>query len=142
MPTPPTLNGQVIGQAEKATRAVLDRLLDETGTSFHSWIVVNLVAGEAMTDEGDLVARLVHYLKIDEAAARRAIGDARSLGLVTVEATSVTITDEGSSRFATIRTAISGITARLYGDLPADDLQTTARVLGIVTERANAELAG
>jgi hypothetical protein len=32
------------------------------------------------------------------------------------------------------------MTTRLYGDLPPDDLATVRRVLGIVTERANAEL--
>ena len=40
-----------------------------------------------------------------------------------------------------IRTAITEITQRLWGDLPAEDLATAGRVLAIITERANAELA-
>jgi hypothetical protein len=33
------------------------------------------------------------------------------------------------------------ITRRLWGDLPAGDLATAGRVLAIITERANAQLA-
>ena len=40
-----------------------------------------------------------------------------------------------------ISAAITGITPRLWGDLPAGDLATAGRVLAIITERANAELA-
>ena len=138
----PTLNGQIIGQTEKATRAVLDRLLDRTGTTFHQWVVINLVGGEPLTAEADIVARLVQGLKIDEAAAHRAVGDARSLGLVTVEVGTVGLTGAGLARFEAVRAAIDGITGRLYGDLPADDLHTAARVLTVITARANAELAG
>jgi hypothetical protein len=141
MSTVPTLNGQIIGQAEKATRAVLDRLLDAAGTTFHQWVVVNLVGGEAITAEAETVARLVHGLKIDEDAARRAVGDALALGLVTVEGGEVALTAEGATRYRKLRAAIDGVTARLYGDLPVDDLQTAARILTVVTERANAEFA-
>ena len=54
----------------------------------------------------------------------------------------VGLTDAGQARYQQIRTAIGDITARLYGDLPADDLATTGRVLTTITARANAELAG
>jgi len=40
-----------------------------------------------------------------------------------------------------LRSGIDRITERLYADLPVDDLVTARRVLAIVTERANAELA-
>ena len=40
----PPLNGQDIGQAEHATRAVLDRLLARTGTQFRGWVILNLLA--------------------------------------------------------------------------------------------------
>ena len=35
----------------------------------------------------------------------------------------------------------SEISARIYADIPAEDLATAGRVLTLVTERANAELA-
>jgi hypothetical protein len=42
---------------------------------------------------------------------------------------------------AQIRGAATEITARLWGDLPADDLDAAGRVLATVLDRANAELA-
>jgi hypothetical protein len=39
----PTLNGQDIGQAESAVRAVLTGLLARTGTQFHGWVILNLL---------------------------------------------------------------------------------------------------
>ena len=38
----PTLTGQDIGQAERATRALLDAVLAETETTFHQSVVLNL----------------------------------------------------------------------------------------------------
>ena len=40
-----------------------------------------------------------------------------------------------------IRAATAEITQQLWGDLPAEDLATAGRVLAIITERANAQLA-
>jgi hypothetical protein len=40
-----------------------------------------------------------------------------------------------------IRAAVTQITQRLWGDVPAEDLATAGRVLGTVLARANAELA-
>ena len=54
----------------------------------------------------------------------------------------VAVTDHGADRQLLIRGEIDTITARLYGDLPAEDLATAGRVRVTVTERANAMLAG
>jgi DNA-binding MarR family transcriptional regulator len=54
----------------------------------------------------------------------------------------VTLTPAGRERSERIAAGIAVIAARLYGDLPAADLETTQRVLTTVTERANAALAG
>jgi hypothetical protein len=40
----PTLTSQDIGQAEKATRAVLGRFLAQTGTGFHGWVILNVLS--------------------------------------------------------------------------------------------------
>ncbi len=44
MTAPPTLNGQHIGEAEHAIRAVLERLLAEAGTTFHQWVALRVLA--------------------------------------------------------------------------------------------------
>ena len=48
---------------------------------------------------------------------------------------------ETVERWRGVLLAIAGITQRLWGDLPAEDLATAGRVLAIITDRANAELA-
>jgi hypothetical protein len=53
----------------------------------------------------------------------------------------VTVTATARRLHSQIGATIAGITQRLWGDLPADDLATAGRVLAIITERANAELA-
>ena len=55
----PALNGQDIGQAEHATRAVLDRLLARTGIQFHSWVIINqLAASGGALGEDELTGRI------------------------------------------------------------------------------------
>ena len=141
----PALTGQDIGQAEKATRAVLDRLLARTGTGFHGWVALNLLAttGPELA-ESDLAGRMVHGLKISETAARATLGELAGSNLIarTAEpAPQVTLTPAGSARYGQIRDGIAQITERLYGGLPAADLAAAHRVLAAVTERANAVLA-
>ena len=143
MPTP-TLNGQVLGEAERATRAVLDRLLTPRGLTFHHWVVLN-IAGAGPVERDQLVARMTHMLKIDRPTALEAITELTSRGLVEAvpsgeEPAVVTLTDAGQARHGEARTAANEITTRLYGDLPADDLATAGRVLTVITARANAEL--
>jgi hypothetical protein len=53
----------------------------------------------------------------------------------------VRLTAAGTGVFGQIRGVVTELTQRLWGDLPAEDLATAGRVLSIVTERANAELA-
>jgi DNA-binding MarR family transcriptional regulator len=143
----PTLTGQDIGQAENATRAVLNRLLTDTGTGFHGWVILNLLGtNDSTLDRNDLVARVVHGLKIDESAVHAALAELIGDGLVgpTPTGTSgaqITLTPAGSTRFQQITDGIRQITHRLYGGLPAEDLATAHRVLATVTERANTELA-
>ena len=144
MPTP-SLNGQVLGEAERATRAVLDRVLARSGLTFHDWVVLN-IAGAGPVGRDHLVARMTHALKIDEVAVLDAVTELTGRGLVEAgpsgEVSLVTLTGAGRARHGEIRAAVDEITTRLYGDLPADDLATAGRVLTVITARANAELAG
>ncbi|MFC4108595.1 hypothetical protein ACFOX0_22010 [Micromonospora zhanjiangensis] len=141
MSHPPSLNGQVIGQAEHATRAVLDRLLAGAGVDFHDWVALNLTAtADAPLGRTRLADRMAGALKIDDGIALATIDGLTDAGLLTVGAGTVALTDAGRARYADIRAALDEVTARLYGDLPAADLSTAGRVLATVTARANAEL--
>lgn len=129
-----TLNGQVIGQAERATRAVLDRLLERVDTPFEQWVALNLTATSGPLDPAELAGRL----RIPPGSAAGALSALTTAGLLAADGT---LTAAGRDRHAEITTGLTAITARLYGDLPAADLAVAGRVLTTVTARATAELS-
>ena len=135
----PALNGQVIGQAERSTRAVLERLLADTDTPFQQWVTLNLL-GAAPHSEPTLVEHLAAGLLIDPAAAQAAVDAARASGLID-GFDNVAFTAAGQARFDAITAGIADITVRLYADLPHEDLVVARRVLETLTERARAALA-
>ena len=143
----PTLNGQDIGQAESAVRAVLNGLLARTGTQFHGWVILNLLGRSAgALGEDELTGQLVHGLKIGEAAVHAAAAELAWQGLISREpqaggGTQLVLTTAGAARSEEIQGGIGQVTARLYGGLPEEDLATAHRVLATVTARAGAELA-
>jgi hypothetical protein len=142
----PLLNGQDIGQAEHATRAVLERLLARTGTQFLGWVMLNqLAAAGGALPEDDLTGRITHGLKIGEDTVHAAGAELARQGLISrapaAEGTQVVLTPAGTAGVEQIQDGISQVTQRLYGGLPESDLATAHRVLVTVTERANAELA-
>jgi DNA-binding MarR family transcriptional regulator len=146
MPTTPTLNGQVIGQAHHATRALLERVLAQTGTTFHQSVALNVIAGsDPAIERYQLVGRMTGTLKIDDSAALATLAELAASQLLETlpgEESRVRLTGAGHALNRQIRSAIDKITARLHGDLPADDLATAGHVLTVVTARANAELGG
>ena len=146
MSTDPTLTPQIIGQAEKTMNAILFQLLAGPGLPEAQWITLTLTAagGEA-AGRGQLAARVAHALKVSQAQAREHLASLVAAQLVQDpggDAEPVRFTAAGAQVFGQIRGATTEITKRLWGDLPAGDLATAGRVLSIITERANAELAG
>jgi hypothetical protein len=53
----------------------------------------------------------------------------------------VQLTDRGEQAYGQVRTAVTHIIQRLWGDLPAEDLAIASHVLSTIATRANAELA-
>jgi DNA-binding MarR family transcriptional regulator len=94
-------------------------------------------------DRGQLAGRVAGALKVSEADAQARITELAAAQLLQAPAddgSPVRLTDAGQQLFARVRAAVTEITERLWGDLPAEDLATAGRVLSIVTARANAEL--
>jgi hypothetical protein len=120
-----TLTPRIIGQAEKTLNAILFRLLAGPGLTEAQWITLTLTAARGgATGRGQLVL----------AAARLVANPGDDAG-------PVRLTAAGTEVFGQIQAAVTEVTQRLWGDLPAQDLATAGRVLSIITERANAELA-
>lgn len=143
MSTTPTLNGQVIGQAHYATRALLERATGPLGLSFGQVVALNALAAGPV-ERAQLVHRITSTLKIDEPAVRELIDGLVDADLTQVDgpAPHLRLTDGGRATQTRVADAVAGITARLYGDIPAGEAEAAARVLTVVTQRANAELAG
>jgi hypothetical protein len=143
MSTYPTFSPRVIGQAEKTLNAILARELAGTGLTEPQWVILTLaVTGGGTAGREQFTRMVAGALKISETEAGARVG-----GLVTARQLQITgeaVTATGAARqlHSRISATIAGITRRLWGDLPADDLATAGRVLAIITDRANAELAG
>jgi hypothetical protein len=139
-----TLTPRIIGQAEKTLNAILFRLLAGPGLTEAQWITLTLTAAGGATGRGQLVAQVAHGLKVGEAQAREHLASLAAARLVADpgdDAEPVRLTAAGTEVFGQIRAAVTEVTQRLWDDLPAQDLATAGRVLSIITERADAELA-
>jgi hypothetical protein len=61
--TAPSINPQIIGQAENALRALLERTLAGTGLAYRHWVALSVIAGsEAPADENELAVRVEDVL--------------------------------------------------------------------------------
>jgi DNA-binding MarR family transcriptional regulator len=122
MTTTPALTGRDIGQAAKATGALLDRLLAEAGISFPEWTVLFTLDSAGPLSRGELVQRQVHGLKIPVAEAQATVDGMRSSGLLTPagdgDDPALEPTEAGEAVFRPVRQAVSRLTEELYGDLP------------------------
>jgi DNA-binding MarR family transcriptional regulator len=144
MSTTPTFGTPVIGQTEKALNAILDRQLAGTGLTEPLWVTLTLTAASGGTvDRDQLVGRVAGALKVSEADAEAHLAELAAAQLLETpesEGSPVKLTDAGQQLQGQIRTSVTQITDRLWGDLPAEDLATAGRVLSTVLARANAEL--
>ena len=144
MPAHPTFSTRVIGQAEKTLNAILGRELAGTGLTEPQWVILTLaVSSGGAADRDRFTSMVADALKISEAEAQARVADmvtAQQLN-ITGQGSAVTVTGTAQQLHSRIRAAITEITQQLWGDLPAEDLATAGRVLAIITERANAELA-
>lgn len=142
----PTLNGQVIGQAHYATRAVLERELAPAGVSFQQSLALNAVAAEGgVAARADLVDRMTGALKVEEAPVRATLDELTAAGLLRelpAGGSGLALTDAGRALQRRLADTVAAITARLYAGIPAEDMAVAGRVLTLVKQRADAELTG
>lgn len=143
--TAPGLDGRAIALAHYAARALLEGVLTRRGVTFHQNVTLRAVAvaGGALGRDG-LVAYVTGSLKVDESVARATLGEltaARLLEQDPAQPSRVRLTDAGRELYESAAAETAGISARLYAGIPAEDLAVAGRVLELVTQRANAELA-
>jgi DNA-binding MarR family transcriptional regulator len=90
----------------------------------------------------ELIAEVNASLKLDESAVRDVIEEMADAELVEAQPSRVTLTDAGRELFDRTTAETAPISAKLYAGIPAEDLAVAGRVLTLITQRANVELAG
>ncbi|MGI8450010.1 MAG: MarR family winged helix-turn-helix transcriptional regulator [Streptosporangiaceae bacterium] len=144
MSTTPAFGAQILGQTEKALNAILDRQLAGTGLTEPDWITLTLTAASGGTLGRDqLASQVAGALKVSPAMAQARVTGLAAAQLLQTgggDEPMITLTGAGRQLHGRIRAAVTEITQRMWGDLPAGDLVTAGRVLGVVLARANAEL--
>jgi len=140
--TPPLLNPRVIALAHYAARAVLEQVLARHDVTFQQSVSLRLAAvADGPMEREDLVDGVVGSLKIDAAEASAVVDELIAAQLLAPqEPSSVRITDAGRELYDTTSAETAPISARVYADIPVEDLAVAGRVLTLITERANAEL--
>ncbi|MFE9443626.1 MarR family winged helix-turn-helix transcriptional regulator [Streptomyces sp. NPDC006602] len=140
--TAPTVNGRVIGVAHYAGRAVLENVLARHDMTFQQQITLRPVAeAEAPVERDGLVAQIADALKTDTADVHGIVEELAAKQLVATEGSKVLVTNAGRDLYAEVTGQTGKISARIYAGISAEDLAAAGRVLALVTERANAELA-
>ena len=105
-------------------------MLAGTGTTFPQWVALRLAASAVGPRLADEVATA---LKVP---AQSLVAELVATGLLTADGA---LTEPGRARYDEIRTAVDAVVARVYADIPTEDLEVAARVLTTITERADAE---
>ncbi|MFJ9115187.1 MarR family transcriptional regulator [Streptomyces sp. NPDC102394] len=140
--TAPVADARSLGLAHYAARAALESVLSRHGLTFQQHITLrSVVVAGAPVERDALVAQVTGSLKVETAAARDVVGELLGKGLLTAEATHVRAADAGRALYAEVAAEAGELSARIWSGIPAEDLAATGRVLALVTERADAELA-
>ncbi|GAA1964712.1 MarR family transcriptional regulator [Catenulispora subtropica] len=140
-PAAVTLNPQILGQAENAHRALLEKVLAGTGLDYPAWVALKL-ASVGPTGTGDqLAARVAAATKLDTAKVTAALDAVIAAGLLESRDGELTPTASGDDLHRDLSATIATTLGRVYGQVSAEDLAVAGRVLATVTAGVNAELA-
>lgn len=140
--TAPVADARALGLAHYAARGVLEHVLDRLGMTFQQQIVLRAaVTANAPQTPYDLVTQVQGSLKADPADIRATLDELLARNLLVADGAEIRPTDAGRELMAAIGAQTAPVTARVWGGIPAEDLAAAGRVLALVTERANAELA-
>ncbi|WP_020134972.1 winged helix DNA-binding protein [Streptomyces sp. 351MFTsu5.1] len=141
--TPPLLNPRVIALAHYAARGILERVLARHGLTFQQSVTLRLAAvAEDPVERQHLVDGVVDSLKIEAAEADAVVDELIASGALSPQQPSrIRITEAGRQLHETTSAETAPLSARVYDGIPEEELAVAGRVLSLITERANRELA-
>jgi DNA-binding MarR family transcriptional regulator len=143
--TTPVFSAELLGRAEKTLNAILGQLLAGSGVTEPQWVALTL----AVSSGGDInrdvyLGKVAGALRVSDTRASAQIAElaaARLLDLPASDGAPITVTESGQQLYRRVRAATGEVTQRMWGDLPAADLEAAGRVLRTVLSRADAYLA-
>ncbi len=140
--TAPIADPRNLALAHYAARGLLEKVLARHGCTFQEQVVLRAaITGDASLSPDELVGQVQGSLKADPAEVRATVEELTAKGLLAVDGAHVHVTDAGRELYAAVGAQTAPITARVWGGIDAEDLAAAGRVLALVAERANAELA-
>lgn len=140
--TAPPVDSRVIALAHYAARGVLESVLTRYGITFQESVTLRpVVVADGPVEREGLVGQIVDALKVDAADVHDTVEALIARQLVAAEGSKVLATEAGRGLYTATSAETGKIAARIYDGIPAADLATAGRVLALVNERANAELA-
>ncbi|MFE1029966.1 MarR family transcriptional regulator [Streptomyces sp. NPDC058818] len=140
-PTAPAADSRVLGLAHYAARGVLEHVLARHGVTFRHQIVLRAATTDVPQTPDDVVTQVRSSLKADPVDIRAILDELLARQLLVKDAAYLRPTDAGRELLAAVGAEVAPISARIWYGIPAEDLAAAGRVLALVTERANAELA-
>ncbi|RPF25338.1 winged helix DNA-binding protein [Streptomyces sp. Ag109_G2-6] len=145
--TTPTLNARVIALAHHAARTLAEGALTRHGITFHQSVTLRTVAvaGGTLSRQA-LLTEVTDALKTPAPQIAEVIDELKTAGLLQDHShhdspPTLTLTPTGHALYEATAAETSEIAARLYAGIPPEDLAVAGRVLTLITERANTELA-
>ncbi|GGW46497.1 hypothetical protein GCM10010503_24030 [Streptomyces lucensis JCM 4490] len=141
--TAPRADSRTIALAHYAARAVLEHVLAPYGVSFLQSVTLRLaVVADGPVERAAVIDGVTGSVKVPEGDARRTLGELTTAGLLAAEGPSrVRVTDAGRELYDTYSAESAAVSARIYAGITEEERAVAGRVLTLVTERADAELA-
>ncbi|MEU8695676.1 MarR family transcriptional regulator [Streptomyces sp. NPDC048665] len=140
--TAPVADARALALAHYAARSVLEHVLARYGATFQQQVALRAaITTETPQTSDDLITQVQGSLKADPADIRATLDELLAKQLLVVDGAHLRPTDAGRELLAATGAETAPISARIWGGIPAEDLTAAGRVLALVTERANAELA-
>jgi DNA-binding MarR family transcriptional regulator len=140
--TAPVADSRLLGLAHHAARSVLEHVLARHGITFQQQVALRVaVTADAPRTPDDLVAQVRGSLKADPADVHAVLDELLARHLLVADGAHLHPTDAGRELIAAVGAETAPFSARIWDGIPAEDLAAAGRVLTLVAERANAELA-
>ncbi|MGM9439581.1 MarR family transcriptional regulator [Streptomyces murinus] len=140
--TAPVANARALALAHYAARSVLEHVLARYGATSQQQVALRAaITTETPQTSDALITQVQGSLNADPADIRATLDELLAKQLLVADGAHLRPTDAGRELLAATGAETAPISARIWGGIPAEDLTAVGRVLTLVTERANAELA-